>query len=44
MNPFSEDNLVEKTVIKLIKKIWDDKGEEELKKVITDFKSNFARA
>ena len=25
MNPFSEDNLVEQTVIKLIKKIWDDK-------------------
>src|SRR3989339_692673 len=25
-------------------KMWDDKGEEELKKVITDFKSNFARA
>jgi type I restriction enzyme R subunit len=26
MNQFSEDNLVEQTVIKLIKKIWDDKN------------------
>jgi type I restriction enzyme, R subunit len=25
MNPFTEDNLVEQTVIKLIKKIWGDK-------------------
>ncbi|MFA5299715.1 MAG: type I restriction endonuclease, partial [Lutibacter sp.] len=25
MNPFNEDNLVEQTVIKLIKKIWGDK-------------------
>src|SRR3989344_5958632 len=24
MNPFSEDNLVEQTVIKLIKEVWDD--------------------
>jgi len=24
MNPFTEDNLVERTVIKLIKEIWDD--------------------
>ena len=27
----------------LDKKMWDDKGEEELKKVIEDFKSNFTR-
>ena len=26
MNPFNEDNLVEQTVIKLIKEIWDDKA------------------
>ena len=26
MNPFNEDNLVEKTVIKLIKEIWEDKN------------------
>lgn len=26
MNPFNEDNLVEQTVIKLIKKIWNDKN------------------
>ena len=26
MNPFTEDNLVEQTVIKLIKEIWDDKS------------------
>ncbi len=26
MNPFNEDNLVEQAVIKLIKKIWDDKN------------------
>ena len=26
MNPFTEDNLVEQTVIKLIKKIWDNKA------------------
>jgi len=41
---YSERNS--KVFYKQIKelKIWDDKGEEELKKVITDFKSNFARA
>ena len=26
MNPFDEDNLVEKTVVKMIKKIWGDKN------------------
>ncbi|OGS23486.1 MAG: hypothetical protein A2297_01670 [Elusimicrobia bacterium RIFOXYB2_FULL_48_7] len=26
MNPFSEDNLVEQTVIKLIKEVWDDEA------------------
>ena len=26
MNPFNEDNLVEKTVVKMIKKIWGDKN------------------
>ncbi len=28
----------------LEKKMWSDKGEEELKKVISDFKNNFAKA
>jgi len=27
----------------LEKKMWDEKGEEELKKVIADFKNNFTR-